>query len=94
MTTAGLSIDVLVLVPKRDELWATAAVFGFDPDTPDGRSDDDREYWRAVAADLTVGVLLIDRQGNTDASLTTDRALGQFDPALVMLVGTGGWTPG
>ncbi len=88
MTTAGLSIDVLVLVPKRDELWATAAVFGFDPDTPDGRSDDDREYWRAVAADLTVGVLLIDRQGNTDASLTTDRALGQFDPALVMLVGT------
>ncbi len=80
--------DVLVLIPKRDELRSAATVFDLDPETPESKLDDEYEYWSAIVAGLRVQVVLADTQGNANVALVTSSALSAFDPAVAFCVGT------
>jgi hypothetical protein len=53
---------VLLLVPKRDELRAAAAVFGFSVDAPEALLGE-YETWQLRLGELSLRVLLVGRAG-------------------------------
>jgi nucleoside phosphorylase/SAM-dependent methyltransferase len=80
--------DVLIVIPKRDELRSAASIFDLHPDTPDRRLDDNQECWSTIVAELRVQVLLADSQGSAEVALATASALKTFDPAVALCIGT------
>jgi nucleoside phosphorylase/SAM-dependent methyltransferase len=80
--------DVLVVVPKRDELTAVAAVFGFVASSGE-LLDNTYEYWRVKLADLSVAVVLARSQNSTNLAMVTQKSLDTFEPAVAICVGTG-----
>jgi nucleoside phosphorylase/SAM-dependent methyltransferase len=79
--------DVLILIPKRDELRSAAAVFGIDAETPElmlGKY----ECWTTLVANLRVRLVLANTQGNANVALVTSTALAAFDPAVAFCIGT------
>lgn len=88
MTTSSDDTQVLLIVPKRDELRAVGAVFGFGTDEPHAALRSGLELWRIVLGEISVGVVLADTQGSAKVALATRQALDELDPAVAMCVGT------
>lgn len=80
--------DVLILIPKRDELRSAAAVFDIDAETPERLVDDKYESWSTTVANLQVQLVLADTQGNAKVALATSSALSDLDPAVAFCIGT------
>jgi nucleoside phosphorylase/SAM-dependent methyltransferase len=83
-------IHVLFVIPKRDELRAAGAVFGFSPDDPTLLKDayETYETWGLQLGELSVKVVLADAQGTTKVALATRSALDKFDPSIAICLGT------
>ena len=88
------STDVLVIVPKVDELYWVGAAFDFDFDKPDrllppeSKPVYDRTFRDATGNPLQLSFVVMDEQGNTASSLITREAIATLDPTLAVLVGT------
>src|SRR5215211_5843679 len=81
-------VDILLVIPKRDELRAAGAVFGCIPAEPDRRLDQTYETWEVALGDLTGRVLLAEAQNSAALALATKAALDEYDPPVVMCLGT------
>lgn len=88
MSDAPKTCDVLVLIPKRDELRSAAAVFEFDSEVPESIIEDKYECWSSVLAGLRVLVMLADSQSSTKLALATRDAITALDPAVAFCIGT------
>lgn len=80
--------DLLLVIPKRDELRAAGAVFDFLPAEPDRKLNDTYESWEVALGDLTGLVVLADAQDSTALALATKAGLDEYDPAVALCLGT------
>lgn len=83
--------DILIVIPKRDELAAAGAVFGLDVDDPDftlGEGEQGFECWQVTVAKLAIVIFLGNTQDNASLALATATALSSLDPAVAFCIGT------
>ena len=89
--TEPAKCDILIVIPKRDELVSTAAVFEFDANNPevtlDG-GDQLYECWLTTLASLEIAIFLGNTQDKAGLALATTMALSAFDPAVAFCIGT------
>src|ERR1700753_2248331 len=80
--------DVLIVIPKHDDLLPASTVFGLDPESPGAMLDAKYEYWTTATAGLRVGVFLAGTQDNASLALATASGLAATDPAVAFCIGT------
>lgn len=80
--------QVVVVIPKRDELRAAAAVFGFDAAVPDLKLDNKYDAWRVALGDTRVCVVSADSQGGSHVALATSAALSATEASVAVCLGT------
>lgn len=91
---ASLACDILVVVPKFDELRAAEVVFDADFSTPAGvlEYDEAPVYLVPVEDDagnlLKVGFVEMGGQGNVASALTTTEAVARLEPKVAIMIGT------
>jgi SAM-dependent methyltransferase/nucleoside phosphorylase len=92
MTAAS---DVIVIVPKQDELYWLGLAFGFDFTTPDrflpyrAKPVYDRLIRDISGNDVRIAFVAMDAQGNTESALITSQSVQILNPTVAFLIGTG-----
>ncbi len=90
-----VTTDVLIIVPKQDELYWLGLAFAFDFTSPDrslpyrSKPIYDRVVRDSSGNEIHVAFVGMDAQGNTESALVTSQSVHFLDPTLAFLIGTG-----
>lgn len=79
--------DIVLFVPKADELRAVELALGGDFSQP-VKTVLDKPIYRLGGHDLEIAIVTFEGQGNSLSTLVTDRVLNDLDPPLAFLLGT------
>lgn len=90
------SVDVVIVVPKSDELSALEQAFGVKLAKSHGALPGGKLYYKipfrlgtdASVSDITVAIVFMNDQGNSIASTVATQALSALDPSILFLFGT------
>jgi len=89
-------IDIVILVPKEDELRALEWAFDSDFSKSDGKLSGGKLYYLLETSipgphgksNISIAVVFINDQGNSITSTITEQVLQQLDPCILFLIGT------
>ncbi len=89
-------VDVVIIIPKDDELKAFISAFDLKLEKSDGELREGQLFYKfnfptrigESFLEISINAVLINDQGNEISSSITEQAIAKFDPVLIFLLGT------